>query len=170
MINPEILSNLVNIDRPETSSMYINIIYSIQRKDIEEKKLSNIAAFFKQLINHKAYYKYRIKLMVEGYDSDSRELYEIPEIREYFNAVFKRIPYIYYFLSNKEIGYRCDVFFTTCIVKTQSSKNNDGSINFYMDITKNFEEEIYKGFKQIRATRREIEYFFHNPPYVYTED
>lgn len=43
------------------------------------------------------FFRHRLSLIVHGYDSDSRELYEIPEVRTYFRALDEMFPYWFWF-------------------------------------------------------------------------
>jgi hypothetical protein len=42
----------------------------------------------------------RVQLEVLGYLNDSRELYDIPEVRSYFQALFQRVPGLFYWLDS----------------------------------------------------------------------
>lgn len=36
---------------------------------------------------------------VEGYDSDPRELYEIPEVQQWFRELLRKVPYLFYYVD-----------------------------------------------------------------------
>jgi hypothetical protein len=42
----------------------------------------------------------RVQLDVLGYSNDTRELYDIPEVRNYHEALFKRVPGLFYWLDS----------------------------------------------------------------------
>ena len=44
----------------------------------------------------------RISLMVDGYNDDPRELYEIPEVRIFISRIDKQWPYWFFFLSQAD--------------------------------------------------------------------
>jgi hypothetical protein len=42
----------------------------------------------------------RVQLEVLGYLNDSREIYDIPEVRSYYQALFQRVPGLFYWLDS----------------------------------------------------------------------
>lgn len=50
-------------------------------------------------------------LTFDGYDSDRREIYMIPEIREFVKHIYDKYNYIFYFLTtldnNRNVIYAC---------------------------------------------------------------
>lgn len=44
----------------------------------------------------------RISLVFDGYDNDPRELFEIPEVRSYFQRLDEQWPYWFFFLSQAD--------------------------------------------------------------------
>lgn len=70
--------------------------YWIDRKDIEEKNISNALVFLNDLISSREVctgLMERVELSVHGYDDDSREIYEIPEAIEFLIALDSAWPY-----------------------------------------------------------------------------
>jgi hypothetical protein len=70
--------------------------YWIDRKDIEDKNISNVLAFLNDLVSCREVcigLKERIELSVHGYDDDQRELYEIPEVISFIRALDEAWPY-----------------------------------------------------------------------------
>lgn len=70
--------------------------YWIDRKDIEEKDISNALAFLNNLISSREVctgLMERVEISVHGYDDDSREIYEIPEVIEFLVALDSAWPY-----------------------------------------------------------------------------
>jgi hypothetical protein len=49
----------------------------------------------------------RLSIGFHGYDQDMRELYEIPEIRDFVHKLDKGFPYWLFFLSKKTLGLQC---------------------------------------------------------------
>ena len=48
----------------------------------------------------------RISLIVDGYNDDPRELYEIPEVRTFISRIDKQWPYWFFFLSQADDSIR----------------------------------------------------------------
>lgn len=44
----------------------------------------------------------RVTLVVDGYNDDPRELFEVPEVRRYFKTLDEKWPYWFFFLSQAE--------------------------------------------------------------------
>lgn len=51
-------------------------------------------------------YKGRLEISVYGYESDPRELYEVPEVREWFKKLDREFPFWFYFLSKQLVGLK----------------------------------------------------------------
>lgn len=53
----------------------------------------------------------QVMLVFDGYDLDSRELYQIPEVRKWVNRLYVNVPHLFYFLTaenyNIRIVYLC---------------------------------------------------------------
>ena len=63
------------------------IYYAIDRDDIESRNTKPIAEFFKRIsVNDNLCRKFqgKVEIMVSGYNEDSRELWEIKEVRKWF--------------------------------------------------------------------------------------
>lgn len=57
----------------------------------------------------------QVGLSFHGYDADTRELYEIPEVRDYLAALDSKFPYWFYFLSTYEDTLKMIAF---CLCRT----------------------------------------------------
>lgn len=84
------------------------IVIAVTRQSVEEgdisfllKKLQAFTATPKRIRANKE----KLCLMVEGYDTDPRELFEIPQVCAFFRAVTKHWPYWLWFLwrGNNEV-------------------------------------------------------------------
>lgn len=58
--------------------------------------------------------KHKIELSFMGYDNDSKELDQIPEICSYLGALFKTVPELFYFINIKSYTFSLlmDIIFT----------------------------------------------------------
>ncbi len=96
-------NNPITYDIPfdNISSAIVNkefglVLYSIPREDIESGNTSEILQFLNNIISCREVtlgYMQKIEFMVDGYDDDPRELYEISEVISYFNNLNKLFPY-----------------------------------------------------------------------------
>ena len=82
------------------------VVLDFDRGDIEAGDTSNVMAVLKQLLERDAATKFceRVDLCCSGYDSDSRELWEIPEVRAFVQKLDQQFPYWCYFLSRNGEG------------------------------------------------------------------
>ena len=82
------------------------VVLDFDRGDIEAGDTSDVMAVLKQLLERDAATKFceRVDLCCTGYDSDSRELWEIPEVRAFVHRLDQQFPYWCYFLSRKGEG------------------------------------------------------------------
>jgi hypothetical protein len=65
-----------------------------QRKDIDNRDVGPLAAALSQTAPAPVHQRLRngLILMVEGYDTDPREIYEVPEIRQYWAKLQEKCP------------------------------------------------------------------------------
>jgi len=78
------------------------ILYAIDRLAIESGSIDGICDFFDRLQANPslcADVQGKVDVSVSGYDDDSRELWEIPEVRSWFALTFPAVKYWFYFLT-----------------------------------------------------------------------
>jgi len=82
------------------------VVLDFDRGDIEAGDTSDVMAVLKQLLERDAATKFceGVDLCCTGYDSDSRELWEIPEVRAFVQRLDQQFPYWCYFLSRNGEG------------------------------------------------------------------
>lgn len=76
-------------------------IFPITRENIKSRHCDPLLEFFERLQMTKAVARRsqgKVELLIEGYDDDPRELWEIPEVVAWFKAVEARVKYWFYFL------------------------------------------------------------------------
>lgn len=100
------------------------IVYSIDKEDLIRKRYTNFERILKVLQN--AGKKSREKLMItfDGYDNDDREIYLIPEVREFVKYFYDKCNYLFYFITH-EAHNRGIIF--ACINDVKSYKENGKS-------------------------------------------
>lgn len=108
----EILANLLpsapdhlhHISRAEILSSFFDsgshIIFSIDKKDVKNMSVKSVRNFFNHLRSSKELARRaqgRVEITFNGYDEDSRELFEIPEVRQYMPLLDTALPEIFFF-------------------------------------------------------------------------
>jgi len=78
----------------------------ISRDDIEAADITAPLNTLSRLLDRDVALRFRegVDIGIHGYDSDVRELYEIPEVRDYIRKLDEKFPYWCYFLSTKARG------------------------------------------------------------------
>lgn len=85
------------ISRDEVESGNINFALSTLRKLLENPE---VASKFQE----------NVDISFQGYENDSRELFEIPEVRDFVYALDNEFPYWLYFLSKYYLGLTCIIY------------------------------------------------------------
>lgn len=83
----------IDLDEEKKFDIYT---YVIDRKDIEEDNTNITLDFLNHLISsreHALRYMGKFEIMVHGYDDDSRELHQIPEVVAYLKKIDDNYPY-----------------------------------------------------------------------------
>lgn len=78
----------------------------ISRQQVEAGDISEPLSVLRELLNRDAAIQFceRVDIGVGGYDEDPRELYEIPEVREFMSKLDAEFPYWLYFLTKRGSG------------------------------------------------------------------
>jgi hypothetical protein len=78
----------------------------IGRQQVEAGDISEPLSVLLRLLTRENAIQYceRVDICVEGYDSESRELYEIPEVRDFIYQLDVEFPYWLYFLTKRGLG------------------------------------------------------------------
>lgn len=101
LMTPEILES----DYPEGS----HVILSDVRENIENMNMDYIFSWVDSLTKVEKSKTFSIILHINGYDSDPRDLWEIPEVRRYAKRLIEEKPEILWFLDQKEVLIFCYV-------------------------------------------------------------
>lgn len=83
----------------DTLSNFDFIHYAIDREDIESKNIKPILDFFNRIqVNDSLSKKFqgRVEISISGYDHDSRELWEIRDVRRWFKKADPKINWFYF--------------------------------------------------------------------------
>ena len=106
------------------------VVFPISRQEIETKNFNRINQLIMTLNSVGINARGNILLSVSGYDDDAREIYQIPEIREYYQKILSLCPHMLYFLTNDCQNAAC---FLYCIFDIISEKNGDTKIQIHLD-------------------------------------
>ena len=75
------------------------LIYTISKREIVDKDYKRILRSLETLKKVGKDAKRKLFLIIEGYNDDKREVYMIPEIREFIQYVYSKYKYLFYFLT-----------------------------------------------------------------------
>lgn len=94
------------IQQPIDLKSFDFVVLDFDREDIESGNTSSVMDILSQLLERDAAIRFceRVDVCCTGYDSDSRELWEIPEVREFVKRLDRQFPYWCYFLSRNGEG------------------------------------------------------------------
>lgn len=100
--------NLKNINEVKNADI---IFFSVSKRELLNKDYTRIEKNIKILNEAGKLAKGKMMLTFDGFDFDRREIYEIPEIREYVKNVWDKCKHIFYFLTaldnNRSIIFAC---------------------------------------------------------------
>ena len=91
-----ISDQIKNIEDVEKVSL---IFYSVSKREVDNKDFSRIRKSLEILKETGKKAKGKMVLSFSGYDDDIREVYMIPEIREFVRILWNEYKYIFYFLT-----------------------------------------------------------------------
>lgn len=79
----------------------------ISRDEIEQQDITEPMDILNQLLSDKTiskYFKERVEIVIDGYNNQREELWEISEVRDYVNKLDEEFPYWLFFLSKHGTG------------------------------------------------------------------
>ncbi len=87
-----------------TNEMFSHILITVSRKDVEHGNTAVVATTFAKLatlsggdlLSNQSKYA----IAIDGYDQDSREVFQIPEIREWWRTLDNQFPCLLFFLTS----------------------------------------------------------------------
>lgn len=100
--------NLKNVNEVKNIDI---IFFSVSKRELLNKDYTRIEKNIKILNEAGKLAKGKMILTFDGFDFDKREIYEIPEIREYVKNIWDKCKHIFYFLTaldnNRSIIFAC---------------------------------------------------------------
>lgn len=86
----------------ENSGLILIIIEKIDIENLNVEGFINLFNWFESNINFITLMRNKVNFLVKGYDDDSREIYQIPEVRDWIKILFPEINSWGYFLNMEE--------------------------------------------------------------------
>jgi hypothetical protein len=74
-----------------------HVMLHVPRQLIETGNIAPIALALKNMVSTQekmASFRQRVAILVDGFDDDPRELWQVPQVREYFRRLFDECPFI----------------------------------------------------------------------------
>ena len=113
------------------------VVILIELESIEKQDVSTTASIFAAMMANKesaVAYSQRVEIMIDGFDEDPRELWEIQEVRHYLRCLLTACPYIM-FLAFPE-GSMLQVFLAAWVYESELDKNTqEKRIERFLEIT-----------------------------------
>lgn len=78
------------------------LTYVVKKDDVDRLDMKNLDKFFKVVTKLGHHVRQSVVIIFNGYDDIPDELFTIPEVRKFVAKMFKRYPYILYYI-NKEL-------------------------------------------------------------------
>jgi hypothetical protein len=86
------------------------VILVVSRQEVEAREISGLLDLLKTCIastdSMRMYFE-KLDISFHGYEDDTRELHDIPEVREYVQLLDDKFPYWLFFLSKRDLGLQC---------------------------------------------------------------
>ena len=89
------------------------LVIVVARSDVDKQDISAVVAVFKRLLESvetARLLRERVDISFHGYDADRRELFEIPEVRQFVASLDRSFPYWLYFLTRHSTGLQAIAF------------------------------------------------------------
>jgi hypothetical protein len=86
------------------------VAFVISREEVEAQNMSSVLPALKSLVqspDRALEYFENVDIAFHGYNDDARELFEIPEVREYVHKLDGEFPFWLFFLTKYGLGLQC---------------------------------------------------------------
>lgn len=97
-----------SIKNPDMVKNMDLVFFSVTREEIINKSYKRLLDTLEVLKKSGKYGRNKLLLNIDGYNNDSREIYMIPEVRDFIQGIWKECKFFLYFVS--DIGGTRDVF------------------------------------------------------------
>ncbi|MDY7043723.1 hypothetical protein RVS70_05840 [Virgibacillus sp. M23] len=111
------------------------IMFDIKVDEIQAKDYSRIDDFIKAITKIGKSLRSNCAIFCTGYDNTSEELFEIKEVNDYIKGLFRRHPFLLYYI-NRDMG--ADSWIISCLAdEVRMVRTNDQIMNV-SEIVKNY--------------------------------
>lgn len=89
------------------------VLYALDAQDVREQETRTPRLFFDRMKATKelaAQCQGKVEIMFSGYDDDPRELFEIPEVRDYVAKLDRALPDLFFFVRSQQPTYTLMTF------------------------------------------------------------
>lgn len=107
---------------------YETIIFMLTKEWIETKYFVEIDQAFKTLLSDPIKFENKIIILIDGFDNDPRPIWQINEIREYFETLDLLFPYWFYFLKKEKESNDFGLKMIMLLLVPSKIVNNNGKI------------------------------------------
>lgn len=74
----------------------------VNRYDVVQGDIRPYVKFFENIVHGGSIFRNSVMLSISGYDTDTRELFEINEVRHFIQKLVNRVPHLFYFIHFDE--------------------------------------------------------------------
>lgn len=124
--------------KPENHEL-INLV--ISKEWIIDFEFLEIYSFLTKALKTPRSYFNKLYITIDGYDDDKRELYEIPEVREYLDFLDRAFPFWFYFLKvdiPKQYSPFRTLIYCICEINVIESNMSFKTITYVKDTLREF--------------------------------
>jgi hypothetical protein len=123
------------------------VVLAISRRQVQSHDMQSVVSKLKVLMAAREYcwrYRNQMTLIVEGYDSDPRELVDIPEVRAFLRDFAKAWPYWTFFFNLVDESI---TLLQACVCGTEFP--GKGQVVFDVDLLGEFMMDGFEGMNEL---------------------
>lgn len=115
------------------------------REDIHNMNYQPLIELISRICSNKLHFQQfreNLEIGIHGYDKDKRELFEIPEVKNWITEIFTNVPGLSYFLANDEFGQFLKLFLFSTITLVNTDKGR-GKDKIWVEFDSNDLEKVF---------------------------
>lgn len=122
------------------------LLILVGKDDIKEMNYRPLIDLIKRICSNKYHlskFKENIEIGICGFDDDSRELYQVPEVKKWMSNIFKHVLGLTYFVTKDKYSQFLKVLVFSCVEMQTIDKNSqEGSV--WVEFDKKYLEGIFE--------------------------
>lgn len=118
------------------------VVFEIYKDEIEKKDYKRVLKFLKTVESQGKEMKENLMLSFHGYDSDTRELYEIQEVRDYMKGLIVKFPQMPYFMTSLLQNHN---IISMLIGENEITHRNNKEVTVQTSIPEEYSVKIFEG-------------------------